>query len=84
MPLTALDQSDWIAAAGGLAFVSEAPTCRQVSPGTHIDYFICSSWLAPKLDPCTCVLEAATTYPHLPVQLTLRARETPVWARVAK
>eukprot|EP00959_Pyramimonas_sp_CCMP1952_P279819 5850391-Pyramimonas_sp.AAC.1 len=49
-------------------------------PDATLDYFCLSSGLALKARGVQ-VLEDASTYPHLPVQLTMEVAENHMWAR---
>ena len=84
MELSCLQQAGSLEATNGVAFTSEATTCRQTEPGTIYDFFVASVSLAPRLGPRVSVEEDCTSFPHLPVTLPLRAKDTPMWTRVTR
>ena len=79
-----LMQTDWVSSIGGVIYTPKVTTCRQAAPGSKYDYFITSSWLVPVLGPTLRVQEDASTYPHLPVSISIAVASRPVWARALR
>ena len=83
MDLDVLTQSPWLEFVQAVSFLPNEPTCRQVVPGTTIDYFIACRSLSARLGPHVSVDETASTFPHLPVSIPVKAADSPMWTRVA-
>ena len=82
MELSTLDAVGWLGKARGYALVPAATTCRKTLPGTRIDYWLLSQVLATRFEQKAVVDEEVTTYPHLPVEVSLLTEPHIAWCRV--